>query len=105
MNRRGFLQSMLKAAVACAVLPSALTYNRVWKPTPPPLLVLDTINVEMLYGVSRGDVRAMMGILYQLPVPAGVSYIPREGDVLREVVKDPDTGLYIATTKVYKTTS
>lgn len=32
MNRRGFLLSMLKAAVACAVLPGAVTCARTWKP-------------------------------------------------------------------------
>jgi len=33
MNRRLFLTDMLKAGVACAVLPSALTYARTWKRT------------------------------------------------------------------------
>ncbi len=32
MNRRSFISSMLKAAVACAVLPAATTYARAWKP-------------------------------------------------------------------------
>lgn len=32
MNRRGFLSSMIRAGMACAVLPSALTYERIWKP-------------------------------------------------------------------------
>lgn len=31
MNRRSFLSSILKAGVAAAVLPSALTYARKWK--------------------------------------------------------------------------
>jgi hypothetical protein len=30
MNRRGFLSSILKAGIACAILPSALTYERRW---------------------------------------------------------------------------
>lgn len=31
MNRRGFLQAILRAGVAAAILPSALTYKRKWK--------------------------------------------------------------------------
>lgn len=32
MNRRGFLAGILKAGIAAAVLPPALTYARTWKP-------------------------------------------------------------------------
>lgn len=39
MNRRGFLGAMLKAGAAFAVLPSALTYARQWKPTDAGLVV------------------------------------------------------------------
>ncbi len=30
MNRRGFLQSIIKAGVGAAILPSAVTYGRKW---------------------------------------------------------------------------
>lgn len=30
MNRRGFLESIIKTGAACAILPSALTYARKW---------------------------------------------------------------------------
>jgi hypothetical protein len=33
MNRRGFFSTLLPAAAAFAILPSALTYERIWKPT------------------------------------------------------------------------
>lgn len=31
MNRRSFLTSLIKGAVGCAILPSAVTYARTWK--------------------------------------------------------------------------
>lgn len=34
MNRRGFLQAVLKAGIAAAILPSAVTYTRRWVKTP-----------------------------------------------------------------------
>lgn len=39
MNRRGFLSTMLKVAVACAVLPAATTYARTWKPLPSGIVI------------------------------------------------------------------
>jgi hypothetical protein len=33
MNRRGFFSKLLSSAVGFSILPSALTYDRIWKPT------------------------------------------------------------------------
>ena len=46
MNRRGFLESIIKAGAACAILPSALTYARQWKPTTiaTPIVLFDPKN-------------------------------------------------------------
>src|ERR1700689_4540983 len=34
MNRRSFLEGIIKAGVGCAILPSALTYARRWRFSP-----------------------------------------------------------------------
>jgi hypothetical protein len=33
MNRRGFFSTLLPATAVFSILPSALTYERIWKPT------------------------------------------------------------------------
>jgi hypothetical protein len=49
MNRRSFLRSMLRAGTAAAVLPSAVTYARVWMPPRWPLYISYRANGVGIY--------------------------------------------------------
>jgi hypothetical protein len=48
INRRGFLSGILKAGIGAMVLPSALTYARVWKPTASGVIVPIVTNYEIV---------------------------------------------------------
>lgn len=48
-NRRSFLTQMLKASVACMALPSAVTYNRIWKPVP-------KLPIDPAWGISHSKI-------------------------------------------------
>ena len=50
MNRRSFLSAILKAGVAAAILPSAVTYARKWK-----ISKESTLLIPIKYGVDVGS--------------------------------------------------
>lgn len=62
MNRRGFLDSILKAGVAAMILPPALTYARKWKLSPSnvwTITMLPTVNHYQEGILKRGEIFPM----------------------------------------------
>lgn len=89
MNRRGFLSTMLKAAVACAVLPAATTYARTWKPLPSGIVIpeypgaLGVLNTQLTlqwdFGFLGNQLEIVSGIMRwdnDFPTPIQFTKIP-----------------------------
>lgn len=67
LNRRSFLSSLLKGAVSATILPSAITYNRVWKQVDSLIIPEETIIAfnQLPFYLVKNEIKTLSSNEYQ----------------------------------------